>query len=193
MVTQYILRIDKYSIMKKSIVLILITFIVNLGYSQTKLETKEFIRDMVSYSPLNSNYSNFIFFEEDILKPHADALAGKQLTTTEMENIFISGNDVFLGEVSFSVAHVIDIRDISKVSVLRITDKVNYYIVNVYLRNIFHSTEYSKVADKVNHKAISRMQISITDNRELAESIKNAIIHLAKLYGNNNITDGNLF
>lgn len=180
--------------MKKILILILICIVIP-AYCQSIEDTKDFLKENVSNNPPMNNYDNFVFFEEDILKQHANKLAGKELTDAEFHNVFIFGQDVYLNDRSsfaFTIAQVIDIRDISKVTIIKSNAHTPHYVVSLYLRKVYHSTEYSKVLSKVEYENISRMDIRISNDKNLADKIKRAIIHLSKLYGNN-VKDGDLF
>lgn len=162
-------------------------------YGQTKQETKDFIIEKVTVNSPLENYHSYIFFQ-NIFEKDANKLAGKALTKEEFNNIFIFAIDIYSDkDNSESIAEVIDIRDITKVSTTRIVEKINYYIVTVYIGNKYYSKKYeysSHSGDE--YRYLKKMEILISDNKETALKIKKAIIHLAKLYGAN-AKDGDFF
>lgn len=165
-------------------------------HAQTIQDTKDFIIEQVKANEPHVNYKTAIFFN-DILKSDAERISNKALSQQEFENIFIYMRDVFWNSnhdnVMFTIANIIDIRDIVKVSTTRNTGKSNYYNVSVYIGNNFYAKEYVDMKDKPEAwNYLQKMEILIADNNDTAQKIKKAIILLGKLKGIA-IKDGDLF
>lgn len=185
--------------MKKKIILTfgLLFLVKSSAFSQTLQDTKDFIIEKVTSNNPLSNHINYIFFQ-NILESGANKLAGKKLSKDEFDNIFIYSYEVYSGKHNenwmWSIAQVIDIRDVKKVSTTKTTGKYNFYTINVYIGNNFYSKNYNNnlMSDSPEYKYLDKMEIIVSDNKETVEKIKKAIIHLAKLKGAN-VIDGDLF
>lgn len=179
------------------ILLLLLLFSISINAQSIK-DTKDFIVEKVDANDPISSYDNAIFFNESILKTDANKLAGKILSESEFKHIFIYATDCYFDGTRkkwwLTTAHIIDVRDITKVSTTRNTGDDNYYIISVYIGHDYFATDYSKLAnkDKPDHKYLSKMEIAISDNSIAAEKIKKAIIHLSHSYGGK-AKDGDIF
>lgn len=154
--------------MLRNVIILVSCLIATTIHGQTVEDTKDFLKENIMLNSPMKNYDNIVLFEDDVLKVHAEQLAGKQLTASEYSNIFIFGQDVYLNDRSgsaFSIAQVIDIRDISKVTTVRAYGQYPHYVISLYLRNNFHSTEYSKVLGEIERKSILKMDILVSDDK----------------------------
>lgn len=184
--------------MKKHIsVLVFLLALHNLSIGQTLQDTKDYVSEKIdAYDPI-PNYDNFTFFQ-NIIPVDASELAGKKLSEEELKNLFIYGRECHTQDnkssgVWLTVAEVIDMRGITKVSTTKFTNKYTYYSINVYLSGEYYAKKYSKTASgQPEHKSLDKMEILVNCSSEIAEKIKTAIIHLGKLSGAT-VKDGDIF
>jgi len=178
--------------------LLIIPFLLfaTMMFSQSKIDTQEFIVEKFSENYLELYSPSFIFFSNNILKVDAETFANRKLTDIEFFNFFSYGFDLEVGQYEseiLSFAETIDIRDITKVSTTK-QDEGNF-LISVYLSGKFPSVRYlrnSKTKETKFKQYLPKMKIQLGSNKEAALQIKKAIIHLGKI---NNITikDGDLF
>jgi len=191
-------EIKFYAIKKTVLFFCMNLLFFNQIFAQTVQDTKEFIIEQVKSNPPLSNYVNYIFFKDNILKWDADKLAGKTLSTQEFENLFIYSREVYYREGMtgwlWSVAEIIDIRDMRKVSIQKSNGNNGevFYSINIYLNDIYFNTSYYSDKNKKENKYLDVMKIVIGNNYEASVKIKKAIIHLGKLYGVT-VIDGDFF
>ena len=179
----------------KSIYLLIILSFYQLSHAQSINDTKDFIREQIRSNSAISSYKNEVFFENDILKPDAERISDRTLTNDDLKNIFIYMYDVYFNTDAhaYTVAHIIDIRDIVKVSTTKVTEKNSYYKISVYIDNKYYAKEYENLKIKpASWKYINKMEITLSDNYEVAQKIKKAIIYLGKTQGIS-VKDGDLF
>jgi hypothetical protein len=166
------------------------------SFSQSEIDTKEFITEKFNENYLDLYSPAFMFFSNNILKIDAETFANRKLTDIEFQNLFCYGFDLEVGQYEsevLSFAETIDIRDITKVSTTKQDD--NNFLVSVYLSGKFPSVRYLKNSNSKEVKIkeyLPKMKIQLGSNREAALQIKKAIIHLGKLKGIS-IKDGDLF
>ena len=89
-------------------------------------------------------------FLEAFLPPDANHLAGKNLSQSELDNLFIYGRECHITNDRTSViwltyADVIDFRAVSKVSTTKVTGDSPYYAVTLYFDAGSFSNVYKKV------------------------------------------------
>jgi hypothetical protein len=182
--------------MKKLIYLLIFLSSSLFSQAQSSNDTKDFISEQIKANSPMSNYKNGVFFENDILKFDAERISDRTLSDDDLKNIFIFMYDVFNNSGTnnlFTVAHIIDIRDIVKVSTTKVSDKNSYYKISVYIGNKYYAKEYENLKIKpASWKYIDKMEILIGDNYEASQKIKKAIIYLGKIQGVT-IKDGDLF
>lgn len=184
--------------MNKSIVPILIFCLSFTSFfAQSEQDTKDFIVENINSNPPKANYENFAFFKENILEQHIQEFTQGKLTNTEINYMFVFGQDCHTGNdtqgsVWLSVAETIDMRGITKISTTRRTGKDNYYSINIYLSNEYFAKKYKFMMNKAEYESLLKMEILISDNSEIAIKLKKALIHLGKLKGIQ-IADGDLF
>tara|TARA_R110000850_G_C9932822_1_gene462263 strand:+ start:845 stop:1417 length:573 start_codon:yes stop_codon:yes gene_type:complete len=166
------------------------------SFSQSEIDTKEFITEK-----FNENYSelyspSFIFFSNNILKVDAETFANRKLTDTEFPFFFCYAFDLEIGEYEseiLSFAETVDIRDITKVSTT-LQDDGNF-LISVYLSGKYPSVRYLKNSNTKEIRIkeyLPKMKIQLGSNREASLQIKKALIHLGKI-NNISIKDGDLF
>ncbi len=182
--------------MKKIIYLLIFTSIFQFSIAQSTNDTKDFISEQISANPPMSNYKTAVFFDNNVLKSDAESISNRTMSENDFKNSFIFIYDVFnnLGTINIlTKAHIIDIRDIVKVSTTKMSDKVNYYKISVYIGNNYYAKEYTtSINNDPKWEYLEKMQISIGDNYEASQKIKKAIIYLGKIQGIT-IKDGDLF
>jgi len=182
--------------MKKIIYLLIFSSIFQFSIAQSANDTKDFISEQISANPPMSNYKTAVFFDNNALKFDAERVSNRTMSENDFSNSFIFMYDIFnnLGTINIlTKAHIIDIRDIVKVSTIKISDKVNYYKISVYIGHQFYAKEYStSINNDEKWDYIDKMQIVIGDNYEASQKIKKAIIYLGKIQGIT-IKDGDLF
>ncbi|MCB5981818.1 hypothetical protein MWM28_06770 [Flavobacterium psychrophilum] len=182
--------------MKKAIFILIFSCTIQFSIAQSGYDTKDFITEQISANPPMSNYKTAVFFDSNALKFDIERVSNRTLNENEFSNSFIFMYDIFnnLGTINLlSKAHIIDIRDIIKVSTTKISDKVNYYNISVYIGHQFYSKEYStSINNNQKWEYLDKMQIIIGDNYEASQKIKKAIIYLGKIQGIT-IKDGDLF
>lgn len=181
---------------KKLLFSLFLTFSIAICFGQTQADTEDYIIEQIqSNSPIPS-YKNAIFFK-NILQSDAERIGGKKFSQDELSNLFIYLRDCYLDDNrtnwGWTVAQIIDIRDIYKVSTVKTTEKFSYYTITVYVRGNYYAKEYESLkTGKKDWKYLDKMQILISDNLDAAQKIKKAIIHLGELK-NTTIKDGELF
>lgn len=159
-----------------------------VSYCQTMKDTKDFIIEKIEANEPLSNYDYAVFFQ-NISRDDAEEFAGRKLTDDEFGNLFICAREVYLGKnmtggVAWLAAYVIDIRGITKVSTSRYTgEPKSMYLITVYLSDDYPVIHFVQTSFKTEHKKILKMELSISDNSEIAQKIKRAIIHLGTLHG----------
>jgi hypothetical protein len=171
--------------MKKIQVTLSFLIFVSIAFSQSLQDSKDFISEKISASNPLSNYDNNVFFSENILRQDAENLVNKNLSDIEFEYIFIYMRDVYLdgtqNKLAWTVAECVDIRGIDKVSVTRVMGEQPFCNVTVYMDEGFLSRNYSRVSgQEAEHGNIPKMQILISDNLSVANSIKRAIIKMGE-------------
>jgi hypothetical protein len=177
--------------MKKIISFIFVSLFINVCFSQSLQDTKDFITEQVEASHSLPTCSNIIAFD-NILSSDADKIANKTLTADERANAFIYARETYSDNDRTNwlgtEQTIIDIRDISKVSTFQKTEGV--YEIKVYANQYYYKKMCvsSSTALPV-WKDIDSMEIQVADNPALAEKIKKAIIHLCKLK-KIDVTDG---
>lgn len=179
----------------KSVYLLIILSFYQLSHAQSINDTKDFIREQIRSNSAISSYKNDVFFDNDILKSDAERVSNRTLTDDDLKNIFIYMYDVSFntGAHAYTVAHIIDIRDIVKVSTTKVTGENSYFKISVYIGNKYYAKEYENLKIKpASWNYINKMEITISDNYEVAQKIKKAIIYLGKTQGIS-VTDGDLF
>jgi len=182
--------------MKKIIYLLIFLSLFEYATAQSVNDTKDFISEQIKANPPLSNYKTAVFFDNNVLKADAERISNRTLSESNYNNTFIFIYDIFnnSGSLYFlTKAHIIDIRDIIKISTTKISDNVNYYNISVYIGNSYFAKEYTNSKDNdPAWKYLDKMEISIGDNYEASQKIKKAIIHLGKTQGIT-IKDGDIF
>ncbi len=180
----------------KSIYLLIFFCFFQLSQAQSVNDTKDFIAEQIKANAPMSNYKNGVFFENNVIKYDAERISNRTLNDTDFKNIFIFMYDVFNNSGTnnlFTVAHIIDIRDIVKVSTTKINERNTYYKISVYIGNQYYAKEYENLKIKpASWKYIDKMEILIGDNYDAAQKIKKALIYLGKTQGIS-VKDGDLF
>jgi len=180
------------------LIIYLSTFLIfsNL-FSQNEIDYKDMIKDKIESNSALSNYKNYAFFNNSILKNTLNEWTDKTLTDEEYKYIFLNGREIHLGnstntKLIVTVVDIIDLRGVSKISMNRnfsSSNNLNYYSINLYLNNSYYATKFS--IDYQNNKKnefITKVQISISDNLQDANNIKKYLLKLFKLL-NINVLD----
>jgi hypothetical protein len=172
-----------------------------LVYSQSKLDSiqdsKDFIEEKVKSSAALPGYVNHVFFQ-NILRIDADTLANRRLSDDEFKYLFIYGYDYYFDEYKtkwgWSNAWAFDIRGITKVSTTRVAvGEYYYYQISIYLSGLYFANQHAKHSGpSTTNKYVSKVDITIGDDAQLAIQIKKAIIRLSGLYGIK-VRDGDQF
>lgn len=182
----------------KIIALVFFAFSYSITYAQSIEDTKDFIIEKVEANDPISAYDNTIFFNSNILWSDINKLAGKTLSESEFKHSFVYARDCYFDGSRtkwwLTVAQIIDVRDIIKVSTTRNVGEDNYYTITVYVGNKYYAKEFGLLVmnDEPEFKYLSKMEILISDNEEIAKKIKKAILHLANSSGAKAI-DGDMF
>jgi len=159
------------------------------AFGQTVQDSKDYITEKVGGSNPLPNYENHVFFSDDILLADAENLSGRKLSTDEFKYLFIYMRDIFTDgskrKWGFAVAQSVDIRGITKVSATRNTGDRNYCTVTVYLdgTRLAKQYEHSSADNQKKYQSISKMEILISDDYNIATNIKRAIIKMGEFYG----------
>lgn len=170
---------------------------VSAIFGQTLQDSKDFISEKIGASNPLPNYDNNTFFSSDILREDAEMLVNRKVSDDEFEHLFIYMRDVYLDETrnkwAWTVAECLDIRGAIKVSATRVTAKDSYYNVTIYMNKDYLSKRYSKSSGaNKRHEDMTKMEILISDDFEVANNIKKAIIKMGQFY-NVSIRDGDKF
>lgn len=168
--------------------------------AQSVLDTKEFLEENIEGNDALDAYQNSFFYDGNILIGDANSLVNKRLTDSEFEHLIIYFRDMYFDGSRnrwwASKSEAVDVRGITKVSTTKKTDADygSYYIVNVYTNSTYISIKSTDISPKggLEYENISKMQILLSDDKNLALKIKKAILHLVKIAGGN-ATDGDLF
>lgn len=161
-------------------------------FGQTAQDAKDYISEKVGGSNPLPNYGNHVFFSDNILLSDAENLAGRKLSADEFKYLFIYMRDIFTDgskrKWAFAVAESVDIRGITKVSTTRNTGDTrddNYCTITVYLDGNRLAKQYghSSVDNQKKYESISKMEILISDDYNIATNIKLAIIKMGDIYG----------
>jgi hypothetical protein len=161
-------------------------------------DLKDYISEKIKASSPLPNHANNIFFSNNILRSDAESLVGRKLSEDEFNYLFIYVRDVYFDESrekwAWAVAECLDIRGITKVTATRITGDDNYCKITLYMNGHHLSKVWSKsiAGNQPSHKDISKMEIMISDDINLANSIKRAIISMCEHYGIS-VSDGDKF
>lgn len=196
--------------MKKNILTFCIIALFSVqSFSQTKQETKNFIKDEVSrtrpFDALGSHYR--IYFKENISKEELDNRINRT-TSIPLETynnmllvedkFYVYANNYLGSKLSMTVLKIIDIRDIKSVSIQDDSGFSGSYWINLYIGGKYfrYSYSYRENNDNISKYTIGteeKITFNAGEDYETAQRIKKAIIHLGKLYGVI-VTDGdNLF
>ena len=82
------------------------------------------------------------------------------------------------------VGDLIDIRGVTNISTTRMGSENGFYFsISLKLSGNYLSRRYIDVYGEKKHEEIAKMEILIKDDVIVAKKIKEAIIHLGKLYG----------
>ncbi|MDO8369046.1 MAG: hypothetical protein Q7T20_19775 [Saprospiraceae bacterium] len=166
-------------------------------FGQTVQDSKDYISEKVGGSNPLPNYANKIFFT-NILRPDAEMLVGRKLSDDEFNHLFIYARDVYVDDNrskwAWTVAQSVDIRGITKVSATRTTGQQNFYTITVYLDENHLAKQYSESSfdKKPKYEYISKMEILISDDSNIANNVKRAVIKMGEFYGIS-IRDGDKF
>jgi hypothetical protein len=184
--------------MKRVTIITVLILSASLLIGQSLQDSKDFIYEKIGASPPLSNYSNRIFFSSNILRSDAENLAGRKLNEDEFKHLFIYIRDVYMDESmkgwAWSVAECVDIRGITKISATRVTSEFIYNKITVYMDNRYLSNRWSKsvASNQSKNEEMTKMEILISDDTNLANNIKRAIIKMGSYYGVS-IKDGDSF
>lgn len=169
-----------------------------LSFSQTKQETKDFIKREVETNSAKGVSFSYAYFKEDLSKEETEQLIQTTLLSDVYNNMFlIKRKRYYPAEFEGAEVHIIDIRDIVTISIDEYASNklwIRIYIRHKHSINAGYTYYESSKKGYKNDRKIDDPAISIeVNNRESAQRIKKAIIHLGKLYGIT-VTDGdNLF
>ncbi len=169
------------------------------AYSQNTQDLMEYIKSNITRYPSAKNMQNYIFFKDDILQFHLSKFTGKEVSDEVFPFIFIFGVEIhegssLLNEIKGEFAETIDLRAIRKIETVHNSksefpsSKLLLYLRDGYLAKVFYkegSYEEIKELDGI-------MEITIENNKNVAEKIKKAFFKLGENL-NIEITDGDLY
>lgn len=183
-------------IILSSILLILFS---NISVGQSISDIKEYISLQIDAYPPIRSYDNYALFSDDIEKMHTKIFTAKNLSNDIFNNIFIYGIEAHRGEglsgdIWLEEAQTIDLRGVAKISTIRYPDKNRYtYRIILYLKTGYLRTKYTHAfSNEPEVTYLDKLQILISDDKEIAKKIKLAFIDLGKKMGID-IKDGDLY
>ena len=156
--------------------------------TETKNDTKKFIIETIKANPPISECENIVAFQ-NIDKIAIVKSTLEKLSIDELDYLFFYARDCFRkpykeNENYLFVGDLIDIRGATNILTTRKgSDNRFYFSISLKLSGNYLSRRYFDVYGEKKHEEITEMEILIKDDAIVAKKIKEAIIHLGKLYG----------
>ena len=175
--------------MRKIFILLTLSILSICCQPQTIMETKGYLFDKIRANNPLPNEKNEVYYDVTITKENAEKIANRKITTVEFPYLLICGYTHYFSGTEdwvFAVYNTFDVRDMVSFRLDRKVGKYNFYVLTIVLAGRYPSNiqSFNRYITDVDNQKISEFTIGLSDDKESAEKIKKAFLHLVELVGN---------
>jgi len=175
--------------MKKTFIFFTFSILTICCHGQTFNETKGYLFDKIRANNPLPNEKNEVYYDVTITKEDAGKIANRRITVDEFPYLLICGYTNYSAGTEdwiFAVYNTFDLRDMVSLRLDRKVGKYNFYVLTITLAGRYPSNRqsFNRYITDIDNKKISEFIIGLSDDKESAEKIKKAFLHIGELVGN---------